>query len=60
MSEFLVTVSVKTASGWQQFKVNADTKEEAIALVKNGGGEFQEEELEVDSLNFNNATTIKL
>lgn len=54
--EYLVTVPVTEASGHQFFTVVADSPEEAIRKVKEGIGNFEEEEITADLLNFRKAT----
>lgn len=47
---YLITVDVKQARGSQQFAVEAETPEEAVALFNAGEGEYVSEEIEVVDL----------
>ena len=59
MSTYLITVSV-TASGWQQFKVEAQSEEQAREQFECGNCEFHEEELHADIIKYNTADIRKL
>lgn len=50
MPKYMIPVDVTAAHGHQTFSVVADSPEEAIGVFKNGGGEFEEEEIEVLNL----------
>ncbi len=54
--EYWVSVPVTEASGQQCFTVDADSPEEAIRKVKDGKGNFEEEEIKADLCDFRNAT----
>lgn len=47
---FLFTAQIERAEGSQTFYVDADTQEEAMAALKNGGGDIYSQEVEVVSL----------
>ncbi len=47
---YCVAAEVANSHGWQQWKVEADSEEEAIEKVSKGGGEFDCEEVEVTAL----------
>jgi hypothetical protein len=47
---YFFSCEVQQAEGFQEFYVDAKSKEEAEALVNDGGGEFSEEEVLVTSL----------
>ncbi len=47
---FRVFVEVEAVTGWQAFDVRADSEEEAIKVFEKDGGEYAEEELEVQNL----------
>jgi len=53
--KYLVEVPVKSVDGSQSFMIEADSAEKAIAAVRNGGGEFVEDNLEVTELDFDSA-----
>jgi len=44
---YSVQTPVTEARGWQLYEIEASSPEEAIRLVKEGGGTFIEEEIEV-------------
>lgn len=48
--KYLITLDVITASGFQQFSVEAESPEEALAKFQNGGGLFEDQEVEVTEL----------
>ena len=43
------------AKGHQFWTVKASSQEEAIKIIKDGGGEFYAEEMDVQSLDYHNA-----
>lgn len=45
--KYRITKSVKHVAGWQTFIVEADNEEHAKQVFESEGGEFEEEELEV-------------
>ncbi len=48
--EYRVYRQVRTARGCQSFVVEAENAAEAVELVNDGDGEFEEQEIEVTSL----------
>lgn len=52
--KFVIPVDVTEVDGSQTFLVEADSIEEAIKKLKEGGGEFLEESIEITSLDFDN------
>jgi hypothetical protein len=49
MKEWIVRAPVQIASGYQSFIVKAKSSEEAIEAWRNGEGEFESEEISVES-----------
>jgi hypothetical protein len=47
MKKYQVTIPVTLAKGHQFWEVEADSPEEAKEIVKNGGGEFIADEIDV-------------
>lgn len=47
---YLISTNVENASGWQYWRVEATSREEAIELHKKGESEFEWEEVEVTDL----------
>lgn len=47
---FRVFVEVELVTGWQAFDVHASSEEEAIKVFEESGGEYAQEELEVQNL----------
>jgi hypothetical protein len=45
--KYRVTVYVTDVRGWQAYLVEAANKQQAAEIVNSGGGEFEQEELEV-------------
>lgn len=56
--QYWVSVPV-SGSGQQCFTVDADSPEEAVRKVKEGVGNFEEEEVTADSLDFHNAKAVE-
>ena len=50
MPEFRIEAHVDAAHGTQTFKINAETKQDAIDIFNKGGGDFVEQDVEVVSL----------
>jgi hypothetical protein len=50
MKEYFLEVPIKSASGYQSFKVRAISEAEALAKFKSEGGEWTHEDIEVTSL----------
>lgn len=50
MKRYLYEQIVEEASGNQVFYVDAETKEDADAIISDGGGEIYSEEIEVTNL----------
>lgn len=47
MKRFLFNASVERAEGYQTFRVDAETEEEALAILKQGGGDIYASEVDV-------------
>ncbi|AMO47585.1 Hypothetical protein AKI40_1167 [Enterobacter sp. FY-07] len=47
MKRFLFTTEVKRAEGSQTFRVDAETEEEALEILENGGGDIYAHDVEV-------------
>ncbi len=50
MATYRLTVSIETCGGWQSFLVKAGSKKEAIEKFNNGESEFEQEEVDIQSL----------
>lgn len=50
MNRYTIVCSVAAASGWQEYTVDAETEEEALAKFEKKGGTFVDEEVLVDDL----------
>ncbi len=50
MKRYFFTVETTSVVGWQMYSADAASEAEALEIVKGGGGEFVEEELEVQDL----------
>ena len=55
MKRYDVMVPVTNIQGHQFWEVDADSEADAIARVRDGGGDFVAEEVEVTELDFANA-----
>ena len=58
--KYLITTDVTSVSGSQTWRVEADSKEEALYCFKRFGGEFVEEEIEVTSYNLPVANELEI
>lgn len=47
MSIYYITSEIKSVSGWQQWRVEAESKEEALELFQQGNAYFIDEDIEV-------------
>lgn len=47
--KYRITKDVDCVQGWQSWIVEAGSKKEALEIFDNGGGDFETEELEVQS-----------
>ena len=56
LQEYYVSVPIGSARGFQFWTVRAKSAEDAIQRIKNGGGEFADDQIEVTDLEFDNAT----
>lgn len=54
--KFTVRVPIEKATGNQFFTVDAGSEDEAVAKFKNGEGEFEFEEIDVENLDYNGVT----
>jgi hypothetical protein len=60
MNDYLVTVQVVKATGWQQYLVrDAKSKADALARFRNGECEFREEELRVAKIDAGKADAVE-
>ncbi len=50
MNNYRLIVPVEKASGWQEYRVTAESPKEAIKAFQKGEAEFVHEEIEVTSL----------
>lgn len=50
MKTYQVIIPIKKATGRQFWNVSADSPEEAERIVRNGGGEFESDEIEIEEL----------
>lgn len=58
MKKFQFSVEITEAVGSQVFEIRANSAEEALALIKRGGGQIVESDVEVQGLAWNTATLI--
>jgi hypothetical protein len=56
---YRVTTQVVSAAGSQSWLIEAISEEEAIAAVKDGGGDFEFEEIEVTELGESTCEKVK-
>jgi hypothetical protein len=50
MTTYYITSEVKSVAGWQQWRVEAESEEEALRLFRQGDVEFVDEEIEVQDI----------